>query len=118
MTVTVYHNPACGTSRNVLALFRRRGIEPVVIEYLETPPSRGEILGLVAQMGAPLRSVLREKRTPFAALGLADPALGDDALLDAIAAHPVLLNRPIVATPPGVALCRPAETVLALLDAV
>ena len=118
MTVTIYHNPACGTSRNVLALIRARGIEPVVIEYLKTPPSRAEILDLLARMGAPLRHVLREKGTPFAELGLADPALNDDALLDAIAAHPILLNRPIVATPRGVALCRPSETVAALLDAM
>ena len=101
----------------MLAVIRGRGIEPVVIEYLKTPPSRDEILGLVARMGVPLRSVLREKGTPFAELGLGDPALSDEALLDAISAHPVLLNRPIVVTPLGVALCRPSETVVALLDA-
>lgn len=115
MDVVVYHNPKCGTSRNTLALVRHAGIEPRVVEYLKTPPSRDEIVALVARSGEPLRSFLREKGTPFAELGLADPALSDDALLDAIAAHPILLNRPIVASDKGVRLCRPSEKVLDLL---
>lgn len=115
MDAIIYHNPACGTSRNTLALIRHLGIEPHVIEYLKTPPSRALIQDLVARMGVPLREVLREKGTPFADLGLGDPALGDDRLLDAIEAHPVLLNRPIVVTPRGVRLCRPSEVVLDLL---
>ena len=115
MDVVIYHNPACGTSRNALALIRHVGIEPHVVEYLKTPPSRAMILGLVERMGVPLRSLLREKGTPFAELGLGDPALTDDQLLDAIEAHPVLLNRPIVVSPLGVKLCRPSEAVLDLL---
>lgn len=115
MDVVIYHNPACGTSRNTLALLRHVGIEPHVIEYLKTPPGRAVVQDLAARMGVPLREVLREKGTPFAELGLGDPALGDDALLDAIEAHPVLLNRPIVVTPKGVRLCRPSEAVLDLL---
>lgn len=115
MDVIIYHNPACGTSRNTLALIRHVGIEPHVIEYLKTPPSRATVQGLVARMGVPLRELLREKGTPFAELGLGDPALGDDQLLDAIEAYPVLLNRPIVVTPRGVRLCRPSEAVLDLL---
>ncbi|AQR61007.1 arsenate reductase (glutaredoxin) [Brevundimonas sp. LM2] len=115
MDVVIYHNPACGTSRNTLALIRHVGIEPHVIEYLKTPPSRAMVQALVARMGVPLREVLREKGTPFADLGLGDPARTDDQLLDAIEAHPVLLNRPIVVTPKGVALCRPSEVVLDLL---
>lgn len=115
MDVIIYHNPACGTSRNTLALIRHVGIEPHVIEYLKTPPSRALVQDMVARMGVPLREVLREKGTPFAELGLGDPALGDDQLLDAIEAHPVLLNRPVVVTPKGVRLCRPSEAVLDLL---
>jgi len=115
MDVIIYHNPACGTSRNTLALIRHMGIEPHVIEYLKTPPSRALIQDLAARMGAPLRDLLREKGTPFAELGLGDPAVSDDQLLDAIEAHPVLLNRPIVVTPRGVRLCRPSEAVLDLL---
>ena len=115
MDVVIYHNPACGTSRNTLALIRHVGIEPHVIEYLKTPPSRVMIRGLVERMGVPLRSLLREKGTPFAELGLGDPALTDDQLLDAIEAHPILLNRPIVVSPLGVKLCRPSEAVLDLL---
>ena len=115
MDVVIYHNPACGTSRNALALIRHVGIEPHVIEYLKTPPSRAMILALVERMGVPLRSLLREKGTPFAELGLGDPDLTDDQLLDAIEAHPVLLNRPIVVSPLGVKLCRPSEVVLDLL---
>lgn len=115
MDVVIYHNPACGTSRNTLALIRHVGIEPHVIEYLKTPPSRVMIRGLAERMGVPLRSLLREKGTPFAELGLGDPALTDDQLLDAIEAHPILLNRPIVVSPLGVKLCRPSEAVLDLL---
>ncbi len=115
MDVVIYHNPACGTSRNALSLIRHAGIEPHVIEYLKTPPSRAMILGLVERMGVPLRSLLREKGTPFAELGLNDPALTDDQILDAIDAHPILLNRPIVVSSLGVKLCRPSEAVLDLL---
>ena len=116
MSITVYHNPACGTSRNVLAMIRATGETPVVIEYLQHPPTREELLGLVGRMGLTLRDVLRRKGTPFDALGLGDPALSDDALLDAVAQHPILIERPIVVTPRGVKLCRPSETVLELLD--
>ena len=116
MTVTIYHNPACGTSRNTLAMIRATGTEPVVIEYLRTPPSRAELLELVRRMGVTLCDVLRRKGTPYDALGLDDPTLTEEALLDAIAAHPILLNRPIVVTPKGVRLCRPSEVVLELLD--
>ena len=115
MDVVIYHNPACGTSHNALDLIRHVGIEPHVIEYLKTPPSRAMILALVERMGVPLRSLLREKGTPFAELGLDDPSLTDNQLLDAIEAHPVLLNRPIVVSPLGVKLCRPSEAVLDLL---
>ncbi len=117
MTVTIYHNPACGTSRNVLGLIRNAGIDPRVIEYLKTPPSRAELVDLIARMGVPVRAVLREKGTPFAELGLGDPALSDDQLIDAMMAHPILINRPIVVTPLGVKLCRPSEAVLDLLPA-
>jgi arsenate reductase (glutaredoxin) len=113
--VVIYHNPACGTSRNTLALIRNAGIEPHVIEYLKTPPSRALIKQLLARAGLTVRAVLREKGTPFAELGLSDPALTDDQLLDAIEAHPILLNRPLVVTPKGVRLCRPSEAVLDLL---
>ena len=113
--VTIFHNPACGTSRNVLALIRHAGLEPHVVEYLKTPPSRDELRALLREMGVGVRAVLREKGTPYAELGLGDPALSDEQLLDAIEAHPVLLNRPIVRTPLGTALCRPSETVLELL---
>ncbi|WP_312783191.1 arsenate reductase (glutaredoxin) [Brevundimonas sp.] len=115
MDVVIYHNPACGTSRNALALIRHVGIEPHVIEYLKTPPNRAMLLGLVERIGGPLRSLLREKGTPFAELRLSDPGLTDAQLLDAIEAHPVLLNRPIVVSPLGVKLCRPSEAVLDLL---
>ncbi|MFB7881946.1 arsenate reductase (glutaredoxin) [Brevundimonas diminuta] len=115
MDVVIYHNSACGTSRNTLALVRHVGIEPHVIEYLKTPPSRAMTMGLVERMSVPLRGLLREKGTPFAELGLGDPGLTDDQLLDAIEAHPVLLNRPIVVSPLGVKLCRPSEAVLDLL---
>ena len=115
VTVTIYHNPACGTSRNVLALIRNSGEEPAVIEYLKTPPSRTELATLIARMGVPVRDVLRRKGTPYDELGLDDPALSDDALLDAMMAHPILINRPIVVTADAVRLCRPSETVLDLL---
>ena len=116
MTVTIYHNPACGTSRNTLAMIRATGVEPIVIEYLNTPPSREELRDLVRRMGVPLRDVMRQKGTPYGELGLGNPALSDDALLDAIELHPILINRPIVVTPKGVRLCRPSELVLDLLE--
>ena len=117
MTVTIYHNPACGTSRNTLAMIRASGVEPEIIEYLKTPPTRDELRDLVQRMEIPLRDLMRRKGTPYDALGLDDPALSDDALLDSIGQHPILINRPIVVTPKGVRLCRPSETVLDLLDA-
>ena len=113
--VVIYHNPACGTSRNTLALIRNAGIEPHVVEYLKTPPTREMLRRLVARAGLGMRDLLREKGTPYAELGLADPSLSDDQMLDAIEAHPILLNRPLVVTPKGVALCRPSEAVLDLL---
>ena len=112
MDIVTYHNPACGTSRNTLALIRHVGIEPHVIEYLKTPPSRAMVAWLAARTGEPLRALLREKGTPYAELGLGNPALTDDQLLDAIEAHPILLNRPLVVSPRGVRLCRPSEAVL------
>ncbi|MDG5496847.1 arsenate reductase (glutaredoxin) [Niveispirillum sp. BGYR6] len=115
--ITIYHNPACGTSRNTLAMIRNSGVEPVVIEYLKTPPSRAVLADLIARMGVPVRAVLREKGTPYAELGLDDPSLSDDALLDAMQAHPILINRPIVVTPLGMRLCRPSELVLDILPA-
>jgi len=115
MTITIYHNPACGTSRNTLAMIRNAGIEPVVVEYLKTPPSRERLLALVECSGQPLRSFIRDKGTPYDDLGLGDPALSDAQLLDAMLAQPILINRPIVETPLGVALCRPSEKVLDLL---
>lgn len=117
MDVVIYHNPGCGTSRNTLALIRHVGIEPHVVEYLKTPPTRAMLADLAARAGVPLRALLREKETAFTDLDLGDPGLGDNRLLDAIEAHPVLLNRPIVVTPLGVRLCRPSETVLDLLPA-
>ena len=115
MTVTILHNPACGTSRNVLALIRNSGEEPEVVEYLKTPPTRDVLAELIRRMGIPLRDVLRQKGTPYEKLGLGDPSLTDDQLLDAMMAHPILINRPIVVTPLGVRLCRPSEAVLDLL---
>ncbi|MBW4036860.1 MAG: arsenate reductase (glutaredoxin) [Proteobacteria bacterium] len=115
MNITIYHNPACGTSRNVLDLIRAAGIEPTIIEYLKTPPSRAELTDLIARMGIPVRAVLREKGTPYAELGLDDESLTDDAMLDAMMAHPILINRPIVVTAETVKLCRPSETVKPLL---
>ena len=115
MTVTIYHNPNCGTSRNVLAMIRQSGEEPVVIEYLKTPPSRERLKELIAAMGLQVRALLREKGTPYAELGLGDPKWSDEQLLDFMIAHPILINRPIVVTPKGVKLCRPSEAVLDLL---
>jgi arsenate reductase len=115
MPVTIYHNPACGTSRNVLAMIRNSGEEPRIIEYLKTPPSRAGLVELIGRMGVPVRDVLREKGTPYQELGLDNPALTDDALIDAMMAHPILINRPIVVTELGVKLCRPSETVLDIL---
>ena len=115
MTVTIYHNPACGTSRNTLAMIRNAGIEPHVIEYLKCPPSRALLESLIARMAITPRELLREKGTPYAELGLGDPSLSDEALLDVMMAHPVLINRPIVVSPKGVRLCRPSEEVLDLL---
>lgn len=115
MSATIYHNPACGTSRNVLGLIRNAGIEPVIIEYLQTPPSREELAGLIARAGLSVRDALRQKGTPYAELGLDDPALSDDELLDAMMAHPILINRPFVVTELGVRLCRPSEIVLDIL---
>jgi arsenate reductase (glutaredoxin) len=117
MDVVIYHNPDCGTSRNTLAMIRNAGIEPHVIEYLKTPPSRALLRELVGRMGISVRDLLREKGTPYAELGLGDRSLNDDALLDAMMAHPILINRPIVVTPNGVRLCRPSEQVLDLLPA-
>jgi arsenate reductase (glutaredoxin) len=113
--VIIYHNPDCGTSRNTLAMIRNAGIEPHVIEYLKTPPARALLAQLIARAGLTPRELLREKGTPYAELGLGDPALDDAALLDAMEAHPILINRPLVVTPLGVALCRPSERVLDLL---
>jgi arsenate reductase len=113
--VVIYHNPDCGTSRNTLAMIRNAGIEPHVIEYLKTPPNRSLIKRMLARAGITVRDALREKGTPFAELGLGDPSLTDDQLLDAIEAHPILLNRPLVVSPKGVRLCRPSEAVLDLL---
>jgi len=110
--VTIYHNPACGTSRNVLALIRNAGVEPTVIEYLKTPPDRATLVELLRRMGMRPRQLLREKGTPYAELGLADDHWTDDQLVDQMLAHPMLINRPIVVTPWGVKLCRPSETVL------
>ncbi|ESJ21442.1 arsenate reductase [Cupriavidus sp. HPC(L)] len=113
--VTIYHNPACGTSRNTLAMIRNAGIEPTVIEYLKTPPTRGELEGMIRQAGLSVREAIREKGTPYAELGLDDPSLTDDQLLDAMLANPILINRPFVVTELGVRLCRPSELVLDIL---
>ena len=115
MTITIYHNPACGTSRNALAMIRRSGEEPEVIEYLKTPPSRARLLELIKAMGVPVRALLREKGTPYEELGLADPKWSDDELIDFMMAHPILINRPIVETSLGTRLCRPSEAVLGIL---
>jgi arsenate reductase len=116
MSVTIYHNPSCGTSRNTLAMIRQSGELPEVIEYLKTPPSRARLIELIAAMGITVRALLREKGTPYAELGLADPKWSDDQLLDFMQAHPILINRPIVVTPKGTRLCRPSEAVLDLLE--
>ena len=116
MTVTIYHNPSCGTSRNTLAMIRQSGEEPEVIEYLKTPPTRARLVELLAAMGMSPRALLREKGTPYAQLGLADLKWSDGELIDAMLAHPILINRPIVVTPKGARLCRPSELVLALLE--
>src|SRR6476661_8055947 len=115
MTITIYHNPDCGTSRNTLAMIRQSGEEPVVIEYLKTPPSRERLIELIAKMGITPRQLLREKGTPYGELGLADPKWTDDQLIDFMLAHPILINRPVVVTPKGTKLCRPSEAVLDLL---
>jgi arsenate reductase (glutaredoxin) len=116
-TVTIFHNPDCGTSRNTLAMIRASGLEPEVIEYLKTPPSKQRLRELIDAMGVPVRRVLREKGTPYAELKLDDPSWSDEALLDFMLEHPILINRPIVVTPLGTRLCRPSETVLEILPA-
>lgn len=115
MSITIYHNPACGTSRNTLAMIRQSGEAPTVIEYLQTPPSREDLTDLIARMGISVRKLLREKGTPFAELGLADPKWTDDELIGFMLEHPILINRPIVVTPLGAKLCRPSEAVLDIL---
>jgi arsenate reductase (glutaredoxin) len=115
MDVIIYHNPQCGTSRNTLGLIRNAGIEPHIIEYMKTPPTRLLLRQLIGRMGVSVRDVIREKGTPYAELGLGDHSLSDDQLLDAMIAHPILINRPIVVTPLGVRLCRPSEIVLDIL---
>lgn len=115
--IVIYHNPECGTSRNVLGLIRNAGIEPHVIEYLKTPPARALLVQLIERAGMAPRDLLREKGTPYGELGLGDDSLSDDALLDAMMAHPVLINRPLVVSPLGVKLCRPSEAVLDILPA-
>ena len=117
MDVVIYHNPDCGTSRNTLGLIRNAGVEPHVIEYLKTPPARALLVQLIARMGITPRALLREKGTPYGKLGLGDPSLTDDQLLDGMMAHPILINRPIVVSPTGVRLCRPSIAVLELLPA-
>jgi arsenate reductase len=117
MSVTIYHNPDCGTSRNTLAMIRNAGIEPEVIEYLKTPPRLDTLKDLISRAGLTVRAALREKGTPYADLGLADPTLSDEQLLDAMLQHPILINRPFVVTPLGVRLCRPSEIVLDILPA-
>lgn len=117
MSVTIYHNPACGTSRNTLAMIRNAGLEPRVIEYLKKPPDRATLEALIAKMGVPVREVMREKGTPYAELGLDDPKWTDRQLIDFMLQHPVLINRPIVVTERGVRLCRPSEVVLDILPA-
>jgi arsenate reductase len=113
--IVIYHNPACGTSRNTLAMIRNAGIEPHIIEYLKTPPARALLVRLIARAGLTPRALLREKGTPYAELGLGDPALTDERLIEAMLAHPILINRPLVVTPLGVKLCRPSELVLDIL---
>lgn len=117
MAFAIYHNPQCGTSRNTLAMIRNAGIEPEVIEYLRTPPSRATLKNLIACAGLTVREAIREKGTPYAELGLDNPALSDEQLIDAMLANPILINRPFVVTPNGVRLCRPSELVLDILPA-
>ena len=117
MTVTIYHNPACGTSRNTLAMIRNAGIEPTVIEYLKTPPSRATLVELISATEMPVRELLRQSGTPYEDLGLGDPKWSDDQLIDCMLEHPILINRPLVVTPLGTRLCRPSERVLDLLPA-
>lgn len=114
-TITIFHNPACGTSRNTLAMIRNSGVEPVIVEYLKSPPGRAKLVELIAAMGMPVRSVLRRKGTPYDELRLDDPQWTDDQLIDFMVEHPILMNRPIVVTPLGTRLCRPSETVLDIL---
>jgi arsenate reductase len=116
VSVTIYHNPNCGTSRNTLAMIRQSGETPEIIEYLKNPPSRARLIELIEAMAIPVRALLREKGTPYAELGLSDPKWSDDQLIDFMLAHPILINRPIVVTPKGTRLCRPSEAVLDLLD--
>jgi arsenate reductase len=116
MSVTIYHNPSCGTSRNALEMIRQSGEAPQIIEYLKNPPDREQLIELIRAMRIPVRGLLREKGTPYAELGLADPRWSDDELIDFMLAHPILINRPIVQTPKGTKLCRPSEAVLDLLD--
>ena len=116
MKVTIYHNPACGTSRNTLAMIRASGVEPEVVEYLINPPNRAQLMALAANNGGGVRALLREKGTPYVELGLSDLSLSDEALIDAMLQHPILINRPIVVTPKGTKLCRPSELVLDLLE--
>jgi arsenate reductase len=113
--ITIYHNPACGTSRNVLAMIRNSGVEPTIVNYLQTPPGRTRLVELVAAMGIPVRDLLRRKGTPFDELKLDDPAWTDEQLLDFMVTHPILMNRPVVVTPLGTRLCRPSEAVLDIL---
>ncbi|MFQ2084641.1 glutaredoxin-dependent arsenate reductase [Aeromonas veronii] len=113
--ITIYHNPECGTSRNTLELIRNSGVEPTVIHYLETPPSRDQLVALIAAMAMPVRDLLRKNVPPYEALGLAEDRFSDDELIDAMLAHPILINRPIVVTPLGTKLCRPSEVVLDIL---
>lgn len=117
MSITIYHNPQCGTSRNTLAMIRNSGVEPIIIEYLKTPPSRSELQTMIRAAGLTVRQALREKGTPYLAMGLDDLSLSEDALLDAMQAEPSLINRPFVITPMGVRLCRPSELVLDILPA-
>lgn len=113
--ITIYHNPACGTSRNTLAMIRNSGVEPTIIEYLKTPPDRATLVRLIAATGLPVREVIRQKQSIYTELGLDDPTLSDEALIEAMLVHPILINRPIVETPLGVRLCRPSELVLDIL---
>ena len=115
MTITIYHNPQCGTSRNALGLIRNSGVEPVIVEYLKTPPSHEKLVALIGAMGVSVRELLREKGTPYKDLDLDNPALSDEQLIDAMLQHPILINRPIVETPLGTRLCRPSDSVLDIL---